>query len=76
MVCATSRVLDQPVHTRSLIRAFAGVKLLNENHLEFLSLSGGFTGASESTLAKIPHGWKSCVAVHIHLHEFDMHATL
>ena len=29
-----------------------GVKLLNENHLEFLSLRGGCTGSSESTLVK------------------------
>ena len=29
------------------------VKLLTENHLEFLSLKGGFTGSSESTLVKM-----------------------
>ena len=28
------------------------VKLLTENHLEFLSLKGGCTGSSESTLVK------------------------
>ena len=31
------------------------VKLLSEQHLEFLSLKGGCTGSSESTLVKIPH---------------------
>ena len=35
------------------------VKLLTEHHLEFLSLTGGFTGSSESTLVKMPHCWKS-----------------
>ena len=48
MVCATSKASDQPAHTRSLIRAFASrliillnfsVKLLNDHHLEFLSLT-------------------------------------
>ena len=41
------------------------VKLLTEQHLEFLSLKGGCTGLSESTLVKIPHCWKSHVAAHI-----------
>ena len=35
------------------------VKLLTEHHLAFLSLKGGCTGSSESTLVKIPHCWKS-----------------
>ena len=30
------------------------VKLLTEYHLEFLSLNGGCTGSSESTLFKMP----------------------
>ena len=30
------------------------VKLLTEHHLEFLSLKGGCTGLSESTLVKMP----------------------
>ena len=34
------------------------VKLLNEHLLEFLSLTGCFTGSFESTLVKIPHCWK------------------
>ena len=41
------------------------VKLLTENHLEFLSLIGGFTGSSESTIVKIPHCWKSHVAAQL-----------
>ena len=67
VVCATSKALDQPAHTRSLIRAFArrlnilSVKLVTEHHLEFLGLKGGCTRSSESTLVKIPHCWKSHV---------------
>ena len=32
--------------------------------MEFLSLRGGCTGSSESTLVKMPHYWKSYVAAH------------
>ena len=39
-------------------------KLLTEKHLEFLSLKGGCTGSSESTLVKMPHCWKSNVTAH------------
>ena len=39
------------------------VKLLTEHLLEVLSLKGGCTGWSESTLVKIPHCWKSHVTV-------------
>ena len=38
------------------------VKLLTEHHLEFLSLTGGSTGSSESFHVKMPHCWKSYVA--------------
>ena len=38
------------------------VKLLNEHHLEFLSIKGGCTGSSESILVKMPYCWKSHVA--------------
>ena len=41
------------------------VKLLTEYHLEFLSLTGGYTGSSESTLVKMPHCWKSHVTAHM-----------
>ena len=59
VVCATSKASDQPVHMHSLIRAFASrlnnlsVKPLDEHHLEFLSLTGGCTGLSESALCQI-----------------------
>ena len=66
VVCATSKGSDQPAHTRSLIRAFScrlnnlkNIKLLAEHHLELLSLKGGCTCSSESTLVKMPHCWKS-----------------
>ena len=42
------------------------VKLLNEHHLEFLSLKGGCIVWSESTHDKIPHCWKSHVTAHIY----------
>ena len=35
------------------------VKLLTEHHLEFLSLTGGCRGSSESTHVKMPHCWQS-----------------
>ena len=41
------------------------VELLTEHHLEFLSLKGGCTGSSESTLVKMPHYWKSHIMAHI-----------
>ena len=34
------------------------IKLPAEHHLEFLSLKGGCTGSSESTLVKMPHSWE------------------
>ena len=42
------------------------VKLLTEQHLQFLSLKGGCTGWSESTLVKMPHCWKSHVTAQIY----------
>ena len=41
------------------------VKLLNEHHLGFLSLKRGCRGSSESTLAKMPHCWKSHAMAHM-----------
>ena len=68
VVCAISRVSDQPAHTRSLIRAFAcrlniflTIKLLTKHHLEVPGLKGGYTGLSESTHVKLPHWRKSHV---------------
>ena len=40
------------------------VKLLTEHHLEFLSLKGGCTGLSESTLVKMSNCWKSRALAH------------
>ena len=37
-------------------------ELLTDHYLEFLSLKGGRTGSSESTLVKMPHCWKSNAA--------------
>ena len=37
------------------------VKPLTEHHLGFLSLKGGYTGLSESTLFKMSQCWKSHV---------------
>ena len=41
------------------------VKLLTEQSLEFLRLTGGCTGSTESTLVKMPHCWKSHVMAHL-----------
>ena len=41
------------------------VKVLTEHLLEVLSLTGGCTGLSESTLVKMPYCWKSHVTAHI-----------
>ena len=41
------------------------VKLLTDNHLEFLSLKGDCRGSSESTLVKMSHCWKSHAAAHL-----------
>ena len=41
------------------------VKLLTEHHLEYLSLKGGYTGWSESTLVKMSHCWESHVMAHL-----------
>ena len=41
------------------------VKLLTEHHLEFLSLTGGCGGSSESTLVKMSNCWKSQSTAHI-----------
>ena len=81
MVCATSNASDQPAHMRSLIYAQSDhrlclsleysmtVQLLTEHpaerHLEFLSLKGGCTGSSESTLVEMRHCWKADVMAHI-----------
>ena len=42
------------------------IKLLTEHNLEFLSLKGGCTGSSETTLVKMPHKWKSHAVAHLY----------
>ena len=51
------------------------IKLLSENHFEFLSLKGGCTGSSESTLVKMPHCWKSHVAAQFNVVNMSFNAT-
>ena len=41
------------------------VKLLREQHLEFLILKESCTGSFESTLVKMPLCWKSHVTAHL-----------
>ena len=41
------------------------VKLLTEQHLEFLSIRGGCRGSSESTLVKMSNCWESHVVAYI-----------
>ena len=43
------------------------VKLLTKQYLKFLSLKGGCTGSSESTLVKMSHCWKSHALAHYYL---------
>ena len=50
------------------------VKLLTENNLEFLSLKGGYTGLSESTIVKMPHCWESHVTAHITFLSYTVYA--
>ena len=40
------------------------VKLLPEQHLDFLSLKGGYTGSPESIHVKMPYCWKSHVTAY------------
>ena len=63
LVGATSIASDQPAHAQSdqslclSLEYSMIVKLLAENHLEFLSLKGGCSGSS--TLVKMSNCWKS-----------------
>ena len=41
------------------------LRLLAKHHLEFLSLKGGCTDSSETTLVKMPHRWKPCATSHM-----------
>ena len=44
------------------------VKLLTEHHYEFLSLNGGCTDLSQSTLVKMSNCWKSHALANIQLY--------
>ena len=48
------------------------VKLLTVHHLEFLSVKGGCTGLSESTLVKMSNCWKSHAAAQMILSVTDV----
>ena len=50
--------------------------MLIEHHLEFLSLKGGYTGSSESTLVKMSHCWKLHVAAHLLSYRVSFEDTL
>ena len=54
-----------------LLEYSMSVKLLTEYYLEFLSLKGGCTGSSESTLIKMTHCWKSHVTAQIKFDYID-----
>ena len=45
------------------------VKLLTEQNVEFLSLTGGCGGSSESTLVKMSNCWKSQSTAHFVIKE-------
>ena len=40
---------------------------MTQLHLEFVSLKGGCTGSSESTLVKMSYRWKSYVSAHYYM---------
>ena len=49
------------------------VKLLTEHNLEFLSLTGGCTGSSESALVKNSNCWKSGATTQISFFFLNQH---
>ena len=55
-------VLSEPLLDYSM-----SVKLLTGRYFEFLSLKGGCTGSSESSLVKTPRCWKSYVKAQLSL---------
>ena len=65
LVCMTSKASDTPARIyaqsdQSLCYSLEYsmiVKLLTEHYLAFLSLKGGCTGSSESTLVKMSNCW-------------------
>ena len=69
LVCATSKGSYQSL-CWSLYYSMT-VKLLTEPHLRFLSLKGGYTGSSTSTLVKMAYCWKSHALAHMILMFFQ-----
>ena len=60
-----------------LLEYYMTVKLLTAHQVKFLRLKGGCTGASESTLVKMPHCWKSHAATQLsYLNYHSRHITL
>ena len=55
----------------SLLDYSMTVELLTKHHLEVLSLTGGCTGSSESTIVKMPHCLKSHDTAHEPVHEIS-----
>ena len=51
-------------------------KLLTKHSLEFLSLKGGCTGSSESTLVKMPHCWKSQVTAQLYIKRLPVEISI
>ena len=52
------------------------VKLLIEHHFEFLSLTRGCGGSSESTLVKMSNCWKSHAAAQLFILRFQVGSRL
>ena len=56
VVCATSKAYAQSVQSLCWSLGYSiNIKLLAEQHLEFLHLEGGCTCSSEYTFVKMPH---------------------
>ena len=60
---AWAYVQSDQCHCKSLEYSMT-VKLLTEQHLEFLSLTGGYKGSAESIHVKMAHCRKSNVVAH------------
>ena len=70
----SSNVCERPAKAQ-IHAVWSEPKLLIEHLLEFLSLNGGCTGSSESTLVKMPHCWKSHVMAQIMKLYHTLHYT-
>ena len=71
VVCATSAYAQSDQRLCKSLKYSMTVKLLTDQHLEFLSLKGGGTGSSEYLHVKMPHCWKSRVAARLYLQQQD-----